>query len=385
MQETELLERAGALQPMLKARASESEAVRRLPADLAQQLARAGLFRMVVPEYLGGLQVSARTLVAALETLAIGDASAAWCVMIGATTGLNAAYMDKATALEIYGQPDVITGGVFAPMGKAQDLGNHYQVSGRWSWGSGSANCSWLCGGSLIFVDGKMKTFENGAPDHRMMLFPASDVELIDTWQVAGLKGTGSGDIAVRDIRVPKARSVSLIADHPVADGALYQFPAFGLLALGVCSVALGNAVGALQAIMDLVNAKKAQGSARVLAESPITQTEIVKAQAALGAARAYLIESVDAAWEQAKAGDGIPLQVRATLRLACTHMTRTAAEVCRTAYDLGGGSALFLESELQRRFRDAHAITQHVVTAPSTYVTIGRSMLGLPLDASTL
>lgn len=362
----------------LAAHAEDMEAARRLPADLAAEMADAGLFRMVVPHAYGGLQVTARTLTETIEALAEANASAAWCAMIAATTGLNAAYMDPEFATEIYGPPDAITGGVFAPMGKAIDMGTDYSVTGRWQWASGSANCTWLCGGCMIVEDGELQRLPNGMPNNRMMLFPASEVTLHDTWHVAGLKGTGSGDMSVDGTRVPKGRTVSLITGKPQIDGALYTFPAFGLLALGVCSVALGNARGALEAVKSLANAKKQQGSSKTLAEKQNTQTDIAKLEAALRSARAYLLDEVDKIWAIAEATGEAPLAPRADLRLACTHMTRTAADVTRGAYDIGGGAALFLDNELQRRFRDAHAMTQHIATAPATYEQTGRILLGL-------
>ncbi len=372
---------ARALAPELAARADEMDEVRRLPADLAAAMAKAGIFRMVTPASLGGLELSPREIVETVEALSVANASVGWCAMIGATTALNAAYMDHATAAEIYSDPDVITGGVFAPMGKAVVENGHFRVTGRWQWGSGSQNCTWLCGGSIIIEDGEMRRLPSGAPDNRMMVFPASDAELIDTWQVAGLKGTGSGDIAVSDILVPKTRSVSLIADKPVEAGALYAFPAFGLLALGVCSVAMGNARGAIDAIKDLATKKKSQGSAKTLAERQTVQAELAKLEAAWRSARAYLMDEIDRTWAVAEATGEIPLEQRADLRLACTHMTRTGADITRVAYDIGGGAALFLDNELQRRFRDAHAATQHIVTAPATYELTGRILFGLPTD----
>ena len=130
----------------LAARAAEMEEARRLPADLAQKLAAAGVFRMVTPKRFGGLESTPREIVEITEALAAANASAGWCAMIGATTALNAAYMEPVFAEEIYADPMIITGGVFAPMGRAVVEGDHYRVSGRWQWGSGSANCTWLCG-----------------------------------------------------------------------------------------------------------------------------------------------------------------------------------------------------------------------------------------------
>lgn len=377
------LDAARALQSELSQRAAEMEEVRRLPADLARKLAEGGLFRMVTPSKFGGLECSPRQIVDAVEAVAEANASAGWCVMIGATTAMNAAYMEPDIAAEIYKDPLTITGGVFAPMGKAVVDGDDYIVSGRWQWGSGSANCTWLCGGSMVFEDGELRKLPSGRPDARMMVFPAEQAKLIDTWHVMGLKGTGSGDIAVDNIRVPKGRSVSLVADKPHADGALYKFPAFGLLSLGVAATAMGNAKGALQAFADLAGAKKNQGSAKTLSERATIQSEMAKLTAAFRAARAYLHDEIELTWEVAQNSDDIPVERRAALRMACTHMVRTSADICRTCYDLGGGAALFEASDLQRRFRDSHAMTQHIVTAPATWELTGRLLFGLPTDAS--
>ncbi len=377
------LEAALALQSELAQRAAEMDEVRRLPADLAQKLAEGGLFRMITPAAYGGLECTPRQVVDAVEAVAEANASAGWCVMIGATTALNAAYMEPEMAKEVYKDPMTITGGVFAPMGKAVADGDDFIVSGRWQWGSGSANCTWLCGGSMIFDDGEMRLLPSGRPDARMMVFPAEEAELLDTWHVMGLKGTGSGDIAVQNVRVPKGRSVSLVADKPLIDGALYKFPAFGLLSLGVAATALGNAKGALQSFADLASAKKNQGSAKTLSERATIQSEMAKLTAAFRAARAYLHDEIELTWEIAQNSDDIPVERRAALRMACTHMVRTSADICRTTYDLGGGAALFEASDLQRRFRDAHAMTQHIVTAPATWELTGRLLFGLPTDAS--
>lgn len=376
---------AKTLAPDIAARADEIEDARRLPADIASTMASAGLFRMVLPETLGGLQTPPAELLQTIEILARADASVGWCLMIGSTTALNGAYLPHDVASEIFADPDTITGGVFAPMGKAVSKGDEYIVDGQWKWASGSANCSWLVGGSVVIEDGTLLTFPDGSPNHRMMIFPREDVELIDTWNVAGLKGTGSGDIAVKAARVPKARSVSLIVDKPTVEGALYAFPVFGLLALGIAAVAAGNARAALEDVKTLATSKKAPGAKKSQAERAAAQIDLAKAEASLRSARAYLFDAVGAAWDRAEETGQIDIELKADLRLAATHMTRTGAEVCRAAYDMGGGSSVFLDSPLQRRFRDAHTATQHMMIAPPTYELTGRVLFGLPTDDKTL
>jgi len=369
----------------LKARSVEIEDARRLPADIAAKLAEADLFNIVKPAELGGLELPPQRMMEIVSELSEINASVGWCVMIGATSTLAGAYMDETTAREIYSKPLDIHGCVFAPMGKAEDKGDHYLVTGQWQWGSGSANCKWLAGGAMIFKDGELQRLESGAPNHRMMSFPASEVEFVDTWHVSGLKGTGSGDYKVAGLRVPKERSVSFITDEPRNPAPLYKFPLFGLLALGVASVALGNAKGALTEATALLKAKRTTGGARSQSQRATVQVDMARAQAALAGAEAFLEKVVKAAWQEALGDDAISNETRATLRLACAHAAEISADVCKTTYSLGGGSAVYLSNDLQRRFRDAHVATQHIMVAPATFELAGRILLDEPVDTSTL
>lgn len=379
------LEAARGFRDVLASRAGEIEEARRLPADLARDMARAGLFRLALPRSLGGAELPPADIVATIEAVAEADASAGWCVMIGSTTTVSLAYLPHTVSARIMADADSITGGVFAPMGKAIAGNGGYRVSGRWSWASGSANCTWLFGGCLVFDGGELRTLPGGRPDIRLMAMPRASVELIDTWHAAGLEGTGSGDMAVADLFVPHDHSVSLAGDRPVEPGALYLFPVFGLLALGIAGAASGNARGALDALKSGLGTRRPQGSARTAAERPMVQADVARAEALLGAARALLYATMNDAWETANRDGEVPVETRARIRLAATHMVRTAAEVTRIAYDLGGGSALFLESPLQRRFRDAHGMTQHMMVQPAVYEIAGRVLLGLPTDTSML
>ena len=376
---------AEALLETVAARAPDTEQQRRLPADLAAELAQAGLFRMLVPKSLGGAEVDVATLFGALEQLGRADAATGWCVMIGGTTALISAWLPEEHAREIWADPDVITGGVFAPMGRAAVDGDDYVVSGRWAWGSGSANCSWLLGGAVIMESGEMRRLPNGAPDHRMMVMRRDQVELIDTWDALGMRGTGSGDLAAKDVRVPQSRSVSFITDTPREAGPLYRFAPFGLLALGIAAVASGNALGALDDLKALAVAKKGQGSSRSLAERGVVQADFAVAQADLDAARALVHAEIATAWDRVVAGDSLELSARARLRLAATRLTQVSARVAAKMHELAGGTSVYASHPLNRRFRDAHVATQHVMVAPPPLELAGRVLLGLPVDASML
>lgn len=374
------------LTPRVRELADQIEDGRRLSPELAEAFGEAGLWRACIPERAGGLETNLLMLISAIRDLAAADGSAGWCAMIGATSGLIYAYLDQTVAKAIVrNDASFCTGGVFAPSGRAVRAGDDWRVSGRWAFASGVNHSTWL-GLGVVMMDGDdVATVPNGAPDVRGVLVPSSEVEILDTWYVSGLRGTGSNDVVATDVLVPEARTYRLVGGTPVADGALYAFPIFGLLALGVASVAVGIARGAIDELETLATRKTATGSRRRLADRSHVQMEVAKAAAELAAAEAFVSQDVGLALDQAEEGTQPDIETRARLRLAATHATRTAARVVDRMYDAGGGTSIYASSRLQRAFRDVHAATQHVVVAPATYELAGRVLLGLETDVSQL
>jgi alkylation response protein AidB-like acyl-CoA dehydrogenase len=370
------------LLPAVRAAADEIEQGGRLPRSIVDGMVAAGVFKLCVPRELGGVEADALTLFDVLETIASADGSTGWCAMIGATSGLVAGYLDETNARAIFGAPDAIAGGVFAPYGRAVREGADVIVSGRWPFASGSSHCTWLMGGAMVEAPSGVK--DGGGPAPRMVMFPARDVTIHQTWQVSGLCGTASNDIEVHALRVPYSRTVSLIADRPRSEGPLYRFPAFGLLALGIAAVALGIARGATEDFRELARAKTPSGSRRMLRERATVQADMAATIAETESARCYLADAAARCGREAAAGE-ISVDARARLRLAATHATRQAARAVDRLYDAGGGTSIYRRSALQRRFRDVHVATQHVMIAPATYELVGRLLLGLETDASEL
>lgn len=389
MTATDILAAAGRLAGELGERAGEVETNRFLPQDIAASFVGAGFYRLCLPEECGGLEANPRLLVEVVERLARGDASPAWCVMIGATTGLLAGFMPPEEARAVFGAPDIISAGVFAPRGKAvrevRDGVSGYRVSGRWQWGSGSRNATWIAGGCLIMGDdGKPELAPEGVPQNRMMIFPAQEVTLLDTWDVSGLNGTGSTDFEVKDVFVPASRAVSLISDKPLARP-LYAFPTFGLLSIGIAGVALGAARGAIDDLIEIAGAKKPQGSSKTLAERAKAHLDVSEAEALTRSARAYLYEAIDTAWEAAMRHGEITADHRCDLRHASVHAVKSATRAIDLMYTLAGGSSVYRSNALQRRFRDIHVATQHAMVADTTYELTGRLFLGVPTNIAML
>lgn len=352
------------------------------------------MFRLCVPAALGGAEAEPRVLVECVETIARGDASAGWCVAVCATSGLLAGYLADDAAREIFGRPEAIVGGVFAPRGHARPVDGGYRVSGRWPFASGCGHCDWLMAGCTLELDGPsgVATLPGGRSEVRLVLAPAADVRIHDTWHVSGLRGTGSHDIEFEELLIPSGRSASVFTDPPLATGPLYAFPLFGLLAVAIASVSLGVARAALDELVRLAGVKTPTGSRRRLADRAAVQADIARDEAALFAARGFLLSAASRAYEAAARSDTgvagrpqVPLRDRVELRLAATHAVTVGAEIATNAYRNGGGGALYETSPLQRCLRDAHAATQHMLVAPATWELTGRLLLGLEADTSQL
>jgi len=380
-----VIEAARALAPRIRALADETERGRRLPAELVEAFHAAGFFHMCVPRLLGGGEVAPATMLGVLEELGRADGAAGWCAMIAATSGVLAAYLAPETAKEIYGGARGASGGAFAPYGKAVAADGGYRVNGRWPFASGCEHCTWLMGGCVVEEQGKPKLLPNGVPNIRLMLFPAAAARIIDTWDVSGLRGTGSHDISVENLLVPAAHSASLITDQPTAAGALYVFPVFGLLALGIAAVALGIGRRAIDELTALAAKKTPALTRRRLAERGAIQVEVAAAEATLAAARAYLFGTVEEMWTAAQARGEMTLAQRAALRLTASHAVSASVSAADRMYTAGGGSAIYSASPLQRCFRDLHVATQHTMVNPATFELVGRVLLGVEADTAML
>jgi alkylation response protein AidB-like acyl-CoA dehydrogenase len=154
---------------------------------------------------------------------------------------------------------------------------------------------------------------------------------------------------------------------------------------MGIAAVALGIARGAIEDLVDLAGAKAPAGAHKPLAERAVVQAEVARAEAGLRSARAFVLQAARDAWEEARAERAVSVEHRLGLRLAATHATEAAAPIVTSMYHLAGGSSIYDSSPLQRRLRDVHVATQHMMVAPPTWELGGRLLLGLPSDVTQL
>ncbi len=372
---------AGEISALARELAPETERGRRLPDELVARLRASGLMLAGAPEEVGGLELAPGLALRCAERIARGDASAGWCVAIADTSSLLAAYLPDASRAELFADPRRIAAGVWAPRGKGRPADGGIVVSGRWPYCSGIDHSEVFFAGCIVGDGG-----ESGAarPVPSVIAFEVDELEILNTWHTLGLRGTGSHDTVATELFVPDDRVLSLF-DGPAVDRPLYRFPPFGYFALSIGAAALGNARGALDEFAELAVRKVGQGSSRTLAQRSATHAAVAAAEASLRAARALYYQAIDTAWEAAGNSAPVPVEARAGLRLAATHAVRTAADVVRAVYDLAGGPAIYDDSPLQRRFRDAHTATAHFQVNAASRELQGRILLDQDADASML
>jgi alkylation response protein AidB-like acyl-CoA dehydrogenase len=372
---------AGEISAAARELAAETERGRQLPDELVARLRDSDLLRAGAPLELGGLELAPALALRCAEEVARGDASTGWCVSIAITSSLLAAYLPEESRTELFGDGRGIAAGVWAPRGKARPVDGGVVVSGRWAFCSGIAHSDLLFAGCFVASDA------DGAGERPMPSVVAirkEDLDIRDTWHTLGLRGTGSQDCVADEVLVPETCVFSLF-DGPVLDRPLYRFPIFGFFALSIAAAALGNARAAIDELVELAADKVGQGSSRTLAERAPTQASVARAEASLHAARALYYEAIESAWQAAQGAEQVPVALRTELRLAATHAVQTSAEVARSMYDLGGGTAIYDSSPLQRRFRDAYTATAHFQVNEASREVPGRILLGQPTDIATL
>jgi alkylation response protein AidB-like acyl-CoA dehydrogenase len=369
-----VLDAVTALAPSIAARAEEIERARRLPPDLVDQLIAAGCFRMLVPRSHGGAEMDLPVQVQVLEELARADASVAWTVMIGSEGPVLFRMLPRASFDALYAAgPDVIIAGAFPPTGTATPVDGGYRVTGQWAFASGCQHAHWFIGHCVI-DDGR-------DPPARMMMLPPGDIEIKDTWSVSGLCGTGSHDVVANEAFVPDELSFVVFGSEPSVDVPPLRIPELTRAAIQIASVTTGVARGALDAILALALDKTPTFTQGTLASNPLFQNQFGEAETQLRAARAALHAEADLA--SAKARDGSPFtpEDRAHVRGTTTWVAKTAAAIVTTAYRAGGSSSIYTSNPLQRRLRDAHALTQHFTTKADTFTKVGAVLAGQEVD----
>ncbi len=373
---TELLSRARSLTELIEQEAARSEADATLSPVIVDALQRAGLFGLMAPKELGGEEADLPSVIEVYEEVCRADGSTGWSLLANATTTAFAgAYTGRDAVEDMFGGPTMpVHAGQFSPRGSAVRVDDHFVISGKYSFGSGSGHAGWIGGGALELLDGELLMSPAGAPVIRAFFVPRDRVTFLGNWDVMGLAGTGSYDYEVPEQDVGEAYTFNLIEAPPQRGGPVYRLGVLGLTAAGHAGFALGVGKRALEELTRIVQTKHRLG-AEPLREQQLFRHDYAMNDAALRAARAFVFEVFADAQLTLEAGNDPTVEQRQRLRQATTYATRVAADVVRFSYTAAGTDAL-RPGVLQRCFRDIHASTQHLVVDNNTLTETARLLL---------
>jgi alkylation response protein AidB-like acyl-CoA dehydrogenase len=380
--DTALIDATRHILPVLREHNPEAERERRLSKPVLDALTQAGLLRMLTPRSLGGLEVDPLTCAHVVEAVAGADSAAGWTLVNPLFYAFACARLPDAGAAEIYRHgPNAVIAGPFHPPIQATPVPGGYRLTGRAPFASNCHDATWIARTALVMDGDTPRLSASGAPEVLLALVPVEACDIIDTWYVMGMRGTGSDDIALTDVFVPQARTFPLVPEFtPGAHygGPLYQFSAMGINAATFPSVVLAIAHQALDEVYTLAREKTPFASTTVLRERGTAQAQLAQAAGTLRAARAFLYDTLGELWEQTLAGEPPSLVQRADLLLAVAHATSSAATVVETAYNVAGTSGIYTRNPLERHFRDLQVLKQHGFASVNRYETVSQVYFGL-------
>ncbi len=374
------VEAARSLAPRIRAAAPAIEEERQLPADLVAEMREAGLFHMLVPQSLGGLEANPVDAARAVEEVAAADGSAGWCVMLAGQSAGFSGLLPELAAQEIFADGGIVAG-TARPIGRATpvtDPAPGYVVSGRWPFASGSSHATWFIGECIVYDGEQPRRDEQGNDVSRAVFVPRDEVTIHDTWHTTGLRGTASNDFSIEGVFVPEHRGFQMLVADPVHPSPLFRYP--HLIFMNHGSHALGIARSALETAIEVANSKKGWGD-QPLREVLRIQAVIAEATALIESARCYLYALGDELWAAALAGAEDTQLLLSRLRLAASNAATASVRAVDMLHTTMGTTAIFTRSPLERQFRDMHTAAAHVMIGPLTYQAAGRVELGMEPD----
>ncbi|MEU6603037.1 acyl-CoA dehydrogenase family protein [Streptomyces flaveolus] len=376
---TDLAARAAALQPLLQQHAVQGEADRVIPPAVIEALDEAGVFRLLTPKRYGGHETDLRTLIEVSEALGQADGSAAWVGMIISVTNWLACLFPEKAQEEVFGtDPDARVTGVAAPTGIGEQVPGGWRVTGRWSYNSGAPYATWAVVGALL------KDEQGKVTDQALVLIPAAELAVEDTWHTAGMRGTASNTLVGQDVFVPEHRVLSVPAaaegvyPRPTRGEALYSAPFGPMLVLCLTGPLLGLGQAALEAVMSAAASKPLSFTIYGRqAESVGVQTQIAEAALKIETARMLVYRAateVDTA-----AAATMNYAARAHIRARAGYAVQQILEAINILLNAHGSSAFAETSPLQRIWRDANTAARHAGLIPAVGLEVyGKTLLGV-------
>ncbi|MDD3799025.1 MAG: flavin-dependent monooxygenase [Novosphingobium sp.] len=376
----ELVARARAMIPALRSRAAAGHANRRLAAESIHEMQQAGLFRVLQPRRWGGYEMSPNVYCDIIAALAEGDMSAGWVYGVVAVHAWQMGVFDDQAARDVWSADDsVLVSSSYMPTGTAIPVEGGFRFSGRWGYSSGSEHCDW------VFLGGKVAHPEGDSfpPDGRTFLIPREDYEIVDTWDTSGLRATGSNDIVVNDVFVPKHRTHrgidAFLLQKPglkVNGGTLYRLP-YGQVFIRAVSTA---SIGALQHFIDAVK-EVAETRINVMGtratEDPALALALAEAQNEVDELRLVLHRNFDHLWEFGERHETPPIELRTKYRFQASLPPERTLCAATRLYQAIGGAGVYNKNPFNKILADLTTGRQH---AANQFAAFGRNWGGVML-----
>ena len=380
-----VLDRVMDIADQLREQAWEAERLGRLPDETVKNLKSVGAIRMLAPEKYGGFEVHPREFAETVMAVAALDPASGWICGVVGVHPYQLAYADPRATEEVLGPDhDTWMASPYAPQGVARPVEGGYVFNGRWQFSSGTDHCDWIFLGAMLGDDDGKPVMP---PRMLHMILPRTDYEIVDdSWDVVGLRGTGSKDVIVRDAFVPDYRTMNATE---VMDGTaqrtagmtktLYLMPWSTMFPLGITSAVIGIAEGALAAHLDYQR-ERVGANGTAVKDDPYVMHAVGEAAADINAARQELLANVDHIYEMVDShGAEVPFADRAAGRRTQVRAAWRAVMAVDQIFSRSGGNALRMDNPLQRYWRDAHAGLAHAIHVPgSTFHASALSSLGV-------
>ncbi|WP_310963676.1 3-hydroxy-9,10-secoandrosta-1,3,5(10)-triene-9,17-dione monooxygenase oxygenase subunit [Nocardioides terrisoli] len=364
----EVLDGVRDLLPMFRDRADEAENLRQVPESSVKALEETGFFRMLQPQRYGGLEADPVDFFTAVREIASADGSTGWISSVLGVHPWQVALFDDEAQQAVWGtDPTTRLSSSYAPTGKAVVADGGYRLSGKWSFSSGSAHATWVLLGGLVFNG------EGSVVDFKTFLVPRAQYEIVDVWNVVGLRGTGSNDIVVSDTFVPDAFTLSMSdtgrcfgPGQAVNDSELYRLPFHSLFTSTITSPIIGMATGAYREHVEMQQKRvRAAYLGEKASSDPFAAVRIARAGSEIDAAWALLMNNLREEQALVAKGEQIPLSLRLRVRRDQVIGTQRAIDAIDELFEASGGRALAEGTYLQRAWRDAHAGRVHAANDP--------------------
>jgi len=364
------------LLPLIISSRDETESQRRLAARVVEVLRASRLCRIALPAELGGLELPPADALTIYEQLAAAEASVGWIVWNNVLPSFFGRFFAPKVRAEVFSDPQSLYASSTRPSGRAAVEGSSFRVNGRWSLVSGCELADWLALRCVIEENGQPRMLAPNVPEVRMVWLKRADVEILDTWYTGGLRGTGSHDVVVKGVLVPRTHTCSPLDGSTLA-GPLGRVPIVCNMAAGYGAQLLGLGQATLNALVALSTKKPVVDPGPALGERPVLLAAIAEHGVRLAAARNHLHDCVRRLWEASIAAPATSEQIAEVYNAAHHAMAQGRAAVS-AMYSLAGASALYTSSPLERIHRDMHAMAAHVIAQPMWVEDTGRVLLGV-------